>query len=215
MKHTEIREKIKSFMLAKQFAFIESASLVPENDPSVLFTTAGVQPLVPYIKGEKHPLGNRIANLQKCIRTQDIEEVGDNTHDTFFEMIGYWYLGTESAKEFGSIKRAGVQTSYELYFTDKGFNFDLSKVYITCFAGNDLVPRDEESANYWKELGISENRILFLEGNWWSTGAIGPCGPDSEMFYNVSNEDLGDLTLEQFLKADYIRGEPMNPLEQR
>lgn len=202
MKHTEIREKIKSFMAEKNFAFIESASLVPQNDPSVLFTTAGVQPLVPYIKGEKHPLGNRIANLQKCIRTQDIEEVGDNTHDTFFEMIGYWYLGTESAKEYSSIKKAGVQTSFELYFTDKGFNFDLSKVYITCFAGNDLVPRDEESAGYWKELGISESRILFLEGNWWSTGATGPCGPDSEIFYNVSDENLGDLTLEQFLKAD-------------
>ncbi len=205
MKHTEIREKIKSFMAEKNFAFIESASLVPENDPSVLFTTAGVQPLVPYIKGEKHPQGNRIANLQKCIRTQDIEEVGDKTHDTFFEMIGYWYLGKESAQEYGSIKRAGVQTSYELYFTEKGFNFDLSKVYITCFAGNDLVERDDESANYWKELGISENRILFLEGNWWPTrvpGAVGPCGPDSEIFYNVSNEDLGDLSLEQFLKAD-------------
>ncbi len=202
MKHTEIREKIKSFMTDKQFALVESASLVPENDPSVLFTTAGVQPLVPYVKGEKHPLGNKIANIQKCIRTQDIEEIGDRTHDTFFEMIGYWYLGMDSAKEFGSIKRAGVQTSYDLYFTEKGFNFDISKTYITVFAGNEFVPRDEETAQYWKEIGIPESRILYLEGNWWSTGAVGPCGPDTEIFYNISNEDLGDLTMEGFLKAD-------------
>ena len=140
MKHTEIRQKIQSFMKDKSFAFIDSASLVPTNDPSVLFTTAGVQPLVPYIKGEKHTLGNRIANMQKCIRTQDIDEIGDKTHDTFFEMIGYWYLGIESASEFGPIKRAGVQTSYELYFTEKGFNFDINKAYITCFAGNEFVP---------------------------------------------------------------------------
>ncbi len=202
MKHMEVRAKIKSFMIAKQFAFIDSASLVPDNDPSVLFTTAGVQPLVPYIKGEKHPLGNRIANLQKCIRTQDIEEIGDKTHDTFFEMIGYWYLGAESALEFSSIKQAGVQTSYDLYFTEKGFNFDINKAYITCFAGNEFVPKDKETASYWMELGIPSERILFLKENWWSTGSIGPCGPDSEIFYNVSSEDLGDMTLEQFLKAD-------------
>lgn len=205
MTHTEIREKIKKFMTERQFAFVESAPLVPENDPSVLFTTAGVQPLVPYIKGQRHPLGDRIANMQKCIRTQDIEEIGDKTHDTFFEMIGYWYLGTQSAQEFGSIKKAGVQTSYNLYFTEQGFNLDLSKVYITCFAGNADVPRDEETALYWQEMGISKERILFLEGNWWSTGATGPCGPDTEMFYNVSGEDLGDMTLEQFLSADEVQ----------
>jgi alanyl-tRNA synthetase len=202
MKHTEIRSKIKTFMVDKGFALIDSASLVPVNDPSVLFTTAGVQPLVPYIKGEKHPLGNKITNIQKCIRTQDIEEIGDKTHDTFFEMIGYWYLGTESAQEYNSIKRAGVQTSYELYFGEKGFNFDIAKAYITCFAGNEFVPKDEETASYWIELGVPKERILFLEGNWWSTGAIGPCGPDSEIFYNVSNKNLGDLSLEEFLKAD-------------
>ena len=167
MKHTEIREKIKSFMQDKGFALIESSSLVPNNDPSVLFTTAGVQPLIPYIKGEKHPLGNKIANIQKCIRTQDIEEIGDKTHDTFFEMIGYWYLGTESAHEYGSIKKAGVQTSYDMYFTSKGFNFDISKSYITCFAGNDFVPRDEETASYWINLGIPKERIFFLKENWW------------------------------------------------
>lgn len=202
MKHTEIRSKIKAFMADKKFALVDSASLVPENDPSVLFTTAGVQPLVPYIKGEKHPLGNRIANIQKCIRTQDIEEIGDKTHDTFFEMIGYWYLGADSAAEYGSIKRAGVRTTYEMYFTDKGFNFDVNKAYITCFAGNDVVPRDTETAEYWKELGIPESRILFLEGNWWSTGATGPCGPDTEIFYNVSDVAFGDLSMEQFLEAD-------------
>lgn len=202
MKHTEIREKIKNFIQEKQFALINSESLIPTNDPSILFTTAGVQPLVPYIKGEKHPLGNRIANIQKCIRTQDIDEVGDNTHDTFFEMIGYWYLGKESIGEYKTIKQAGVQTSYEMYFTEKGFNFDVKKAYITCFAGNDFVPKDEETASYWMDLGVPKERILFLEGNWWSTGAIGPCGPDSEIFYNISNEDLGDLSLDEFLKAD-------------
>lgn len=202
MKHTEIREKIKYFLSQKQFALIDSASLVPENDPSVLFTTAGVQPLVPYIKGQKHPLGNRVANIQKCIRTQDIDEIGDRTHDTFFEMIGYWYLGKESIGDYKVIKQAGVQTSYEMYFTDKGFNFDISKAYVTCFSGNEFVPKDTETAQFWKEVGIPESRILFLEGNWWSTGAIGPCGPDTEIFYNISNEDLGDLSLEEFLKAD-------------
>lgn len=202
MKHTEIRQKIKSFMQDYNFALIDSASLVPINDPSVLFTTAGVQPLVPYIKGQKHPLGNRIANIQKCIRTQDIEEIGDKTHDTFFEMIGYWYLGIESATQFSSIKKAGVQTSYDLYFTPKGFDFDINKAYITCFAGNEFVPKDEETASYWAELGIPQERILFLEGNWWSTGEIGPCGPDSEIFYTLTDESLGDLTLEDFLQAD-------------
>lgn len=202
MKHTEIREKIKSFMQQKQFAFIESASLVPENDPSVLFTTAGVQPLVPYIKGEKHPLGDRVANIQKCIRTQDIEEIGDKTHDTFFEMIGYWYLGEKAAQEFDSIKKAGVQTSYDLYFTEKGFNLDIQKAYITCFGGNEFVEKDEETAKYWMELGIPENRILFLESNWWSTGAIGPCGPDTEIFYDMTESDLGDLSLNEFEQAD-------------
>ncbi len=202
MKHTEIREKIKSFMAEKQFAFIDSASLVPENDPSVLFTTAGVQPLVPYIKGEKHPLGNRVSNIQKCIRTQDIEEVGDKTHDTFFEMIGYWYLGTESIEGYDSVKKAGVQTSYDMYFTEKGFNFDINKAYITCFGGNEFVLKDEETAQYWMELGVPESRILFLESNWWSTGAIGPCGPDTEIFYDISGENLGDLDLKQFEQAD-------------
>lgn len=202
MKHTEIREKIKNFIQEKQFALVNSESLIPTNDPSVLFTTAGVQPLLPYIKGEKHPLGNRIANIQKCIRTQDIDEVGDNTHDTFFEMIGYWYLGKESIGQYKAIKQAGVHTSYEMYFTEKGFNFDIKKAYITCFAGNNFVPKDEETASYWMELGVPKERILFLEGNWWSTGAIGPCGPDSEIFYNISNEDLGDLSLDEFLKAD-------------
>lgn len=202
MKHTEIRSKMKNNLLDNGFALFDSASLIPVNDPSVLFTTAGVQPLVPYIKGEKHPLGNKIFNIQKCIRTQDIEEVGDKTHDTFFEMMGYWYLGVESAQKYNSIKRAGVQTSYKLYFTEKGFNLDTRKAYITCFAGNEYVAKDEETASYWIELGIPQERILFLEGNWWSTGAIGPCGPDSEIFYNVSSENLGDLSLKDFLKAD-------------
>lgn len=202
MKHTEIRNKIKTYLESRDFSFINSYPLVPENDPSVLFTTAGVQPLVPYIKGEKHPKGNKIANIQKCIRTQDIEEIGDKTHDTFFEMIGYWYLGKTSLGNFSSIKKAGVQTSYDLYFGEEGLNLDIKKAYITCFSGNNFVQKDEETAAYWIELGVDPKRIFFLEDNWWSTGELGPCGPDTEVFYNISNEDLGDLSIEAFKKAD-------------
>lgn len=202
MKHTEIRIKIKEFMQKRSFAVLSSASLVPENDPSVLFTTAGVQPLVPYVKGQKHPLGNKISNIQKCIRTQDIEEIGDATHDTFFEMIGYWYLGTKSIGDFETIKKAGVSTSYDLYFTSEGFDFDIKKTYVTCFAGNKDVPKDTETAGYWIELGVPENRIYFLKNNWWSTGETGPCGPDTELFYPIDGNDLGNLTLKEYLEAD-------------
>ena len=203
MKHTDIRKKIEKFFVEKKgFHFINSYPLVPENDPSVLFTTAGVQPLVPYIKGEKHPKGNKIANIQKCIRTQDIDDVGDKTHDTFFEMIGYWYLGKDSIGDFSSIKKAGVQTSYQLYFGKEGLNLDISKAYITCFSGNEFVQKDDETASYWLELGVDPKRIFFMDANWWSTGETGPCGPDTEVFYNISGEDLGDLTFEEFELAD-------------
>lgn len=202
MTHKEIRDKYFEFIKSKGFEVIPSASLVPENDPSVLFTTAGVQPLVPYLMGEKHPKGSRIADIQKCTRTVDLESIGDDTHLSFFEMIGYWYLGKDSAPKENP-KRAGVNTTYEMFFTEKGFNLDVSKAYFTCFEGNDISGKDTESASYWQELGVPQEKIFYtVESNWWETGENGPCGPDSEVFYNISGEDLNIKTKEDFDKAD-------------
>lgn len=202
MTHKEIREKYQSFIKNQNFEIIPSASLVPENDPSVLFTTAGVQPLVPFLLGEKHPKGNRIADIQKCTRTVDLESIGDDTHLSFFEMIGYWYLGKESAPEENP-KKAGINNTYKMFFSNEGFGLDINKAYFTCFEGNDISQKDEESAGYWKELGVSEDRIFYtVESNWWETGENGPCGPDSEVFYNISGEELNIKTQEDFDKAD-------------
>ncbi len=182
---------------------IPSASLVPnERDTSVLFTTAGMQPLIPYLLGESHPQGKRIVNIQKCVRTQDIEEVGDKTHDTFFEMMGNWSLGDY-------FKEEAIAWSYEL-LTNKvsGFGLDPNRLYITVFGGNTDAPRDSESFEIWKKVGIPENRIYFMtfdgkkEPNWWSAGENGPCGPDTEMFYDITPEGLGDLTKEEYIEAD-------------
>jgi len=198
MKGADIRQKFLEFFAGREHTIIPSASLVPENDPSVLFTTAGMQPLVPYLLGEKHPEGKRLVNVQKCVRTTDIDEVGDNTHLTFFEMLGNWSLGDY-------FKEDAIKWSYEL-LTDKerGFGLDPKKLYITCFEGNDDAPRDEESAEIWKSIGIPESRIYFLgaEDNWWSPGENGPCGPDSEMFYDLTPEGLGEMSFEEFKKAD-------------
>ena len=177
---------------------LPSAPLVPENDPSALFITAGMQPLAPFLMGNPHPGGRRLANVQKCVRTQDIESVGDATHDTFFEMLGNWSLGDY-------FKEEAIRWSYELLTsTDEGFGLDSRRLYITCFAGDENAPRDEESACVWRSLGIPENRIYYLpvENNWWSPGENGPCGPDTEMFYDITPAGLGELTHEQFLWAD-------------
>lgn len=198
MQSSEIRTRFLNFFKNRGHAIIPSAPLVPEHDPSVLFTTAGMHPLVPYLLGEAHPLGKRLVNVQKCVRTQDIDEVGDATHDTFFEMLGNWSLGDY-------FKEEAIAWSYELLTSkEEGFGLDPARLYITCFAGDDKAPRDEESARIWESVGISKNRIYFLpaKNNWWSPGENGPCGPDTEMFYDVSERGLGDLSHEEFLVAD-------------
>lgn len=208
MQSEEIRSKFIEFFKKRNHAVVPSASLVPENDPTVLFTTAGMQPLVPYLMGEPHPQGNRLVNVQKCVRTQDIEEVGDATHDTFFEMLGNWSLGDPSAPDgigrAGYFKKDAITWSYE-FLTDKeeGLGLDPARLYVTVFAGDENAPKDEESAEIWKSLGIPEERIYFLgkKDNWWSPGDNGPCGPDSEMFYDVVG-GLNLKSLEEFKKAD-------------
>ncbi len=206
MKSSEIRRRFLGFFESspRNHALIPSASLVPENDPSVLFNTAGMQPLVPYLLGAKHPLGTRLANFQKCVRTGDIDDIGDNTHATFFEMMGNWSLGDYFKKE-------AIEWSYELLTNpDQGFGLDPNRLYVTCFEGNDDAPKDEESAQIWRDIfaqnNVSGNRIFFLpaKNNWWSPGDNGPCGPDTEMFYDVSGKyaDGTGLTHEQFLAAD-------------
>ncbi len=198
MESQEIRKRFLTFFEKRGHAILPSAPLVPENDPSVLFTTAGMQPLVPFLMGNPHPSGSRLANVQKCVRTQDIESVGDATHDTFFEMLGNWSLGDY-------FKEDAIKWSYEfLTSPDEGLGLDPKRLYITVFAGSEHSPRDEESATIWKSLGIAENRIFYLpeKNNWWSPGENGPCGPDTEMFYDITPEGLGDLSHDQFLWAD-------------
>ena len=198
MTSQEIRQKFLTFLEKRGHSIIPSASVVPENDPSVLFTTAGMQPLVPYLTGEEHPAGTRLANLQKCIRTVDIEEVGDNTHHTFFEMMGYWSLGDYFKKE------AIAQTFEFITSKEEGLGLDANRLYVTCFEGNKDALRDTESAEIWKAVGVSENRIFFLgvKDNWWSPGENGPCGPDSELFYDRTEAGLGDISKEEFEEAN-------------
>jgi len=165
------------FFKKKEHKIIPSSSLIPENDPTVLFTTAGMHPLVPYLLGQKHPLGKRLANVQKCIRTGDIEEVGDETHHTFFEMLGNWSLGDYFKKE-------AISFSFE--FLTKTLKIPAEKLAITVFEGDKDAPKDEESAKTWESLGIKKDRIAFMskEDNWWGpAGEFGPCGPDTEIFY--------------------------------
>ncbi|HBK33712.1 TPA: alanine--tRNA ligase [Candidatus Uhrbacteria bacterium] len=173
----ELREAYLHFFSQKDHAVIPSASLIPENDPTALFITAGMQPLVPYLLGEAHPAGRRLVNIQKCIRTGDIDEVGDDTHLTFFEMLGNWSLQDYFKKE-------SIIWSFE--FLTKVLQLPLEKLAFTVFAGEGNVPRDEESAALWISLGVSEKRIAYLgrEDNWWGpAGQTGPCGPDTEIFF--------------------------------
>ena len=178
MKALEIRNKYLNFFKNHGHKVIPSAPLIPENDPSVLFTTAGMQPLVPYLLGEKHPEGTRLTDYQKCLRTNDIDEVGDNRHLTYFEMLGNWSLGDY-------FKEESVAMSFE--FLTKELGIPVEKLSVTCFAGDEDAPRDEVTANCWRKAGIPEDRIYFYgkDDNWWIAGEEGPCGPDTEMFYDT------------------------------
>jgi alanyl-tRNA synthetase len=197
MNSSEIRQRFLKFFEKRGHKIIPSASLVPENDPSVLFNTAGMQPLVPYLLGEEHPMGKRLVNVQKCVRTQDIEEVGDNTHDTFFEMMGNWSLGDY-------FKEEAIKWSFE-FLTNKeeGLGLDAKRLYVTVFEGDENAPKDTEAYEIWKQF-VPEHRIYFMgaKSNWWSVGENGPCGPDTEMFYDITTDGLGDLTKEAYLQAD-------------
>lgn len=177
---SDIRSKYLEFFKTKEHAVIPSAPLVPENDPSVLFNTAGMQPLVPYLLGEPHPMGKRIADVQKCVRTGDIDDVGDDTHLTFFEMLGNWSLGDYFKKE-------SIAWSWEFLTDEKWLGLDPKMISVTVFEGDENAPRDEESADIWKSLGMPAERIAYLpaEDNWWAAGPTGPCGPDTEIFYWV------------------------------
>lgn len=185
MKAIEIRNKYLEFFKRHGHAVIPSAPLIPENDPSVLFTTAGMQPLVPYLLGEKHPEGTRLTDYQKCVRTNDIDEVGDNRHLTYFEMLGNWSLGDY-------FKEESIAMSFE--FLTKELGIPVEKLSVTCFAGDEDCPRDEIAANAWKKAGILENHIYYYgkDDNWWIAGEEGPCGPDTEMFYDTGKPACSD-----------------------
>ena len=170
-----LKDKYMNFFISKGHKQIPSAPLVPENDSSVLFNTAGMQPLIPYLMGQPHPYGTRLCNYQKCVRTTDLDEVGDSYHHTFFEQLGNWSLGDYFKKE-------AITWSFE--FLTKELNIPLERLAVTVFGGNDIIPRDEESIEIWKSLGLSEERICLTEkDNFWKVGDTGPCGPDTEMFY--------------------------------
>ena len=175
----ELIDKWFKFYTNKNHILIPSASIVPENDPSVLFTTAGMHPLVPYLLGQPHPKGKRLCDLQKCIRTGDIDDVGDDSHCTFFEMLGNWSLGDYFKEEM-------IPWSFEFLTSLEYLGLDKDKIAVTVFAGNDIAPRDELSANLWEKQGIKKENIYYLKDNWWILGSgIGPCGPDSEMFIDT------------------------------
>jgi alanyl-tRNA synthetase len=187
MNSHELRTKYIEFFKSRAHAQIQGKSLLPDNDPTVLFTTAGMHPLVPYLLGEEHPAGKRLVDFQKCIRTGDIDSVGDASHLTFFEMLGNWSLGDY-------FKDEAIRMSFEFLTSPKWLGIPVEKLGVTVFQGDGEVPRDDESAAVWKALGIPENRIAYLprEDNWWGpAGTTGPCGPDSEMFYYVGDAPCG------------------------
>jgi alanyl-tRNA synthetase len=218
----ELIKKYIEFFKNKDHKEIPSASLVPENDPTVLFTTAGMHPLVPFLLGQKHPLGKRLVDVQKCIRTGDIDRVGNATHHTFFEMMGNWSLGDY-------FKEGAIKLTFE--FQNKILKIPIERYAVSCFEGDENVPKDEESAEVWRKLGISKERIAFLpkEDNWWGpAGETGPCGPDTEQFFWKPNDtpapkvfdptdkrwvEIGNDVLMAFLKnkdGKYIPAEQRN-----
>ena len=184
MNTIDLKDTYLKFFESKGHKIIPSAPIIPENDPTCLFNTAGMQPLVPYLKGETHPQGTRLADVQKCFRTNDLDSIGDTTHHTFFEMLGNWSLGDYFKKE-------SIAWSFELL--TKYLNIPVERLAVTVFKGNEIVPADTESADIWKSLGIKEERIAFLgeENNWWpNMELLGPCGPDTEIFYWRRNEEV-------------------------
>lgn len=197
MKAQQLREQFINFFVNKHgHKRINGASLIPENDPTVLFTTAGMHPLVPYLCGEKHPQGTRLVDVQKCVRTDDIDEVGDTTHLTFFEMLGNWSLGDY-------FKEEAIKMSYEFLTTsieEGGLGIDSKRLSVSCFAGDDDAPKDEEAAKVWEELGFLRAKeedgaaggLIYFYGkkeNWWGpAGQTGPCGPDTEMFFDTEKD---------------------------
>lgn len=189
MNSKELKQKYLNFFERKGHKIIPSAPLIPENDPTALFTTAGMHPLVPFLLGLEHSAGRRLVNVQKCLRTDDIDEVGDNWHNTFFEMLGNWSFGDYGKKE-------AIGWSYE--FITKELNIPENKLWVTVFAGDVDSPKDEESVKIWRSLGITESRIIPLgkQDNWWGpVGEIGPCGPDTEMFIDTTGKPHGSNTL--------------------
>jgi alanyl-tRNA synthetase len=202
MDSREIRSRFLKFFAKNGHAIIPSAPLVPENDPSVLFNTAGMQPLVPYLMGQPHPLGKRLTSCQKCVRTGDLDDIGDNRHFSFFEMLGNWSLGDY-------FKEEAIKWSYEfLTSKEEGLGLDPQRLYVTVFEGDDNAPRDEEAYAVWKKIfednNVTGERIYFMgaKSNWWSAGDSGPCGPDTEMFYDTTGTHAKGMTKEEYMAAD-------------
>ena len=192
MEKVDLKNIYLKFFEERGHKIIPSAPVIPENDPTCLFNTAGMQPLVPYLKGEPHPEGTRLTDVQKCFRTNDLDEVGDKTHHTFFEMLGNFSFGDYYKKEIIPWAWEFV-TEWSFELLTKYLKIPVEKLSVTVFKGNDIVPADNESADLWKSLGIPENRIAFLgeDDNWWPNMELtGPCGPDTEIFYWRSNEAI-------------------------
>jgi len=189
----ELKTKFLNFFKEKKHAIIPAASLIPEYDPTVLFTTAGMHPLIPYLLGEQHPAGRRLANVQPCVRTDDIEEVGDAWHLTFFEMLGNWSLGDPNAPNGigdGYFKKEAIEMSFEFLTSKKWLGIPKERLAVSIFGGDQDAPRDDEARDIWIDVGIPANRIFYYgkKENWWGPpGETGPCGPDTEIFYDTKN----------------------------
>ena len=215
-----LKEKYLKFFESKGHVVIPSASVIPENDPTCLFNTAGMQPLIPYLKGEKHPQGTRLTDVQKCVRTNDLDSVGDSYHHTFFEMLGNWSLGDYFKKE-------SITCSFELL--TQVLEIPLEKLAVTVFRGNEIVARDDESASIWMSLGVSKDRIAYLgeEDNWWpNMEMLGPCGPDTEIFYWRSDEEAPkvfdpsdkrwvEIWNNVFMQYNHAEGDVFEPLKNK
>ena len=184
----QLKKLWRDFFTKHGFTQISNSSVIPENDPTVLFTTAGMHPLVPYLLGEKHPAGNKLFDVQRCIRTGDIDDVGDYNHNTFFEMLGNWFLGSCPKDEM-------IKLSYEFLTSKEYLGIPTEKLSVTVFEGDETAPRDEVATNTWKECGIAEDHIYYnpKKDNWWGLGSgVGPCGPDTEMFYDSGKEKCSE-----------------------